>query len=1039
MPENQRTQQQNEERSRILTEATNKLETSMRDFLVAAYLQAIPCKKFCGFWCALGTIGEKRPLVNREHMLPYLGSACSLSKNELERIPDKDFHSMVRQACGDAPSEELRRDVLGCLDIAGFFNLYILDIHYVPLMGGTLYRMLADQYPALGSITPSKWKGMNYKARDHRHNDIGHVNSHTFRKMSLAAWRADANDWVKVADCLHNADNDALYAAIKNAIKYADKSESYTLVPLQELADTCGRFTAEEVAKILQEFDYTPRDGAVFCDKNIALHFLSYAADQLQRTNTEQSLRQDYSQRRAQTPAADSTEVAQDVLDRHLKKVPALHCLPGCTAEPLDGRALTELVQTHYLVLTSSLLKSAEGRQFVTSRLMPALQHVGRDPREALILDSTMMYHLLQEQQEYTRLAETYRRTLWIPQREDERSAMAQRLQELRKADSAYRFFNQTRLPLLGAPDPLADEETSLLGLMESHPFDRFCVLLCGAAGFVRKVDRQHLPFVLVGRVRSGAERPVCTLFPQLMPPARADRDDPLLKELVEEYSASLMVEPAVEADEEPAEETPAPAPVETPAPVVNPAPVEKPAPAPVPKPQPTPRHGTADFAPDLPLRRMDDTRLPCHVRPAAGLVLTTEDGAPVTLGGPLMEDTEEAKGGEGSLFLTDLPGQVAKIYNPEHLTAGRRDKLDAMLRHDPKIRGVCWPTHMLYTRDGEFLGYTMPRAPEGALPFSKSVLRIGSPSVHEQLLPSWDRMDLVQTARSAANLVALLHRHNILMGDVNAGNFMVAPQNSSEVFLVDTDSFQLGGFPCPVGVADFTHPGTAKRLGVAGELKYDTFLRTKDEENYVLAILLFKLLFLNQNPFVTKTSMTYREAMAARKFSYALDGDDYDVPAGDSWMIWKNLPHDVANAFTAAFTKWQCATAEDWVRLLDRYANSIRKFGFSRELAPAKYHEFRPDDPIYVDLVCPCCHKEFNIHKNRYAKLHDEYHTPIFCRSCETSLRLHGTEVLPNSLTCVKCGKPYDATFRDTMFALAEPQRAVCPRCRQRRPYFKR
>ena len=200
MPENQRTQQQNEERSRILTEATNKLETSMRDFLVAAYLQAIPCGKFCGFWCALGTIGEKHPVVKREHMLPYLGSACNLSKNELERIPDKNFYSMVRQACGDAPSEELRRDVLGCLDIAGFFNLYLLDIHYVPLMGGTLYRMLADEYPAVGSITPSKWRGMNDKARNHRHDGIGHVNSHTYRKMSLAAWRAAANDWVKVAD-----------------------------------------------------------------------------------------------------------------------------------------------------------------------------------------------------------------------------------------------------------------------------------------------------------------------------------------------------------------------------------------------------------------------------------------------------------------------------------------------------------------------------------------------------------------------------------------------------------------------------------------------------------------------------------------------------------------------------------------------------------------------------------------------------------------------------------------------------------------------
>ena len=57
-----------------------------------------------------------------------------------------------------------------------------------------------------------------------------------------------------------------------------------------------------------------------------------------------------------------------------------------------------------------------------------------------------------------------------------------------------------------------------------------------------------------------------------------------------------------------------------------------------------------------------------------------------------------------------------------------------------------------------------MPQAPEGALPFSKSVLRIGSPSVREKLLKDWDRLDLVQAARSAASIVAQLHRRNILM-----------------------------------------------------------------------------------------------------------------------------------------------------------------------------------------------------------------------------------------------------------------------------------
>ena len=91
------------------------------------------------------------------------------------------------------------------------------------------------------------------------------------------------------------------------------------------------------------------------------------------------------------------------------------------------------------------------------------------------------------------------------------------------------------------------------------------------------------------------------------------------------------------------------------------------------------------------------------------------------------------------------------------------------------------------------------------------------------------------------------------------------------------------------------------------------------------------------------------------------------------------------------------------------------------------KYHEFRPDDPIYVDLVCPCCHKEFNIHKT------------IFCRNCNASLQQHGNEVLHDSLTCVKCGRKYDATFRENMYARAEPQKALCPNCRPRRTYYTR
>lgn len=1033
------TELEKDERGRALAAASNSLETSMRNFLVDTYLRTIPSQKFGGFWCALGSQkNDVLPTIDRKNFLPFMGEnfrrTAAAQPNPakwLRSLPNTAFYAGVLEVCGADPSEAQRRDVLGCLDITGFFKLGFLDRNYEKLMGCTIYGLLAARYPKVAALSASQWNMLNGRARNGRNDNIGHVNSHTYREMSVAEWRTAMDAWVKVADCLRDDVNESLYARVISDLRAAEKSSTSALYTLQELAEASGRFTAAEAAAVLQRYRYECVNGAVFCNKDEALHCLSDAARVQELQQALRGMQQATAQARRDAPAAADAAVIADALDKRLEKVPALRTLPFVKGEPLTGPALQELAATHYLVLTAALLKSTEGRSFVTGQLLPALRQAGRDPRDALIVDSTALYHLFREREAYAKLAAQYRATVWLPQQEAERTALWQRCQELRRADSAYFFVRDLHLPVLGAPDPLSSDEASLLAVMEAHPFDRFCVLLYGAAGFVRRIDRARLPFVLVGRVRGGADRPVCTLFPQLLPPARAAKDEPLLASLLADYREAL-------GGPQP-EEAPAPPPETPPAPAPQPVSESKPTPAPKPQPKPAPRrHGTAAFAPNLPLRRMDETLLPCPVRPAAGLVLRTEDGDPVTLRGALMEENEEAKGGEGSLFLTDLPGQVAKLYNAAHLTAGRRDKLDEMLRHDPQIQGLCWPTHMLYTDAGQFLGYTMPQAPEGALPFSKSVLRIGSPSVHETLLPGWDRLDLVQAARSAAAIVAQLHRRNILMGDVNAGNFMVDPKNSANVYVVDTDSFQLGGFPCPVGVEDFTHPGTAQRLGVTGTLKYDTFLRTEDEENYVLAILIFKVLFLNQNPFVTKTEMTYREAMAQKKFPYALTGDTYEVPAGDNWMIWKNLPRKVTDAFTAAFTQWKCATAYEWAGLLDYYAASIRKYGFSRELAPAKYHEFNPDNPIYVDLVCPCCHKEFNIHKNRYAKLHDEYHAPIFCRSCSTSLELHGAEVLPGSLTCVKCGRRYDATFRENMIARADPQRAVCPRCRPRR-YTKR
>ena len=67
-------------------------------------------------------------------------------------------------------------------------------------------------------------------------------------------------------------------------------------------------------------------------------------------------------------------------------------------------------------------------------------------------------------------------------------------------------------------------------------------------------------------------------------------------------------------------------------------------------------------------------------------------------------------------------------------------------------------------------------------------------------------------------------------MGDLNPTNIMV--KFSEKVFFVDTDSYQIEDFPCPVGTPDYTAPEIQNRK------KYD-FLRSIGNENFAVATLL--------------------------------------------------------------------------------------------------------------------------------------------------------------------------------------------------------
>lgn len=71
------------------------------------------------------------------------------------------------------------------------------------------------------------------------------------------------------------------------------------------------------------------------------------------------------------------------------------------------------------------------------------------------------------------------------------------------------------------------------------------------------------------------------------------------------------------------------------------------------------------------------------------------------------------------------------------------------------------------------------------------------------------------------------LHDRNVILGDINPNNILVV--SPTEVYFVDTDSYQIEGFPCPVGTINFTAPEIQRK-------DFSTFLRTIGNERFAVA-----------------------------------------------------------------------------------------------------------------------------------------------------------------------------------------------------------
>lgn len=377
------------------------------------------------------------------------------------------------------------------------------------------------------------------------------------------------------------------------------------------------------------------------------------------------------------------------------------------------------------------------------------------------------------------------------------------------------------------------------------------------------------------------------------------------------------------------------------------------------------------------------------------------------------------AAGGEGIIYTTDDLGYVAKIYKKENNTRRKYEKLKRMISKDICCEGICYPKDILYNSYKEFVGYLMPEAKGKEL--GKSIF---IKPLFLKNFPNWKKKDTVELCVNILKKIKYLHDRNIIMGDINPANILII--SPKEIYFVDTDSYQIEDFPCPVGTNNYTAPEIQRK-------HFPDFLRTIGNENFAVATLLFMIMLPGKPPYSQQGGEDPITNIINMDFSYPLKEErNGKTPDGPWRYIWSHLTYDLKKAFYNTFKK-NCENSkestrlscDEWLSIFEYYLELLNsgKFGeqdkMSEELFPRRYKKIL----TLSYKVCKECGKEFP----------EDTLKDGVCKECRKKIREYSREIKDKKI-CIQCGKEFEITNGEyeyyTSKGLEIPKR--CKGCRK-------
>ena len=292
--------------------------------------------------------------------------------------------------------------------------------------------------------------------------------------------------------------------------------------------------------------------------------------------------------------------------------------------------------------------------------------------------------------------------------------------------------------------------------------------------------------------------------------------------------------------------------------------------------------------------------------------------------------------GGEGDVYdVSGNPDIVVKIYNDK-----KRSDAYSYNRLMKKIKAMCdifdeditkraaWPLRIVYSNN-EPVGFVMNK-----IKFSNPIHQLtDSVDRNAKFIDSNWKFSFVVACNLACALKAL-HDKDIVIGDINESNFLIGNRaiaqkegivdfvNNGIVYCIDCDSFQFQtkseDFLCTVNKPEYFPPE------LVGKDLHRT-LRTKNQDNYGLAVMIFQIIMQGIHPFAgIGSSFDVVESSLNGHYIFSEKAIKNNIfPPYPSKMyakIYNSLNQEIRLLFNQAFCgdlDSKRPTAQDWVRAL--------------------------------------------------------------------------------------------------------------------------